>query len=192
MGCWYVSLLALLSICTNTPQIYRCSIVYGHRWWVTILPTLMWLAGLACTVIIIWYTATLQQDTVLSTTHSLQPWIYSFLAITFALNIITTGTPHSQVFIKVVSYIYRRAAGLIILKIWKTNKKSAPYVTHPSGKRFSRAPHTRLENVIRIILESGLLYTVNALATLVCAVAQSNAIYGVSDVVSAHPPSNTR
>lgn len=75
-------------------------------------------------------------------------------------------------------------AAIIIQKIWRTNKKSAPYITHASQSRSSRPPRTKLENVIRIILESGMLYTITVLITFICELAGSNAIYGVSDVVS--------
>lgn len=75
-----------------------------------------------------------------------------------------------------------RIAALIIWRIWNYNRRSAPYVTHTSVSQH-KAPRTRLENVIRIILESGMLYTLTVIATFICEIVGSNAIYPVSDVV---------
>ena len=48
-------------------------------------------------------------------------------------------------------------------------------------------PRTRLEQVIRIIIESGMLYTLFVILTFVTELAGSNAIYGVSDMVRPLP-----
>lgn len=44
-------------------------------------------------------------------------------------------------------------------------------------------PRTRLEQTIRIIIESGMLYTLFVIITFICELAGSNAIYGTSCTV---------
>ena len=78
----------------------------------------------------------------------------------------------------------RATAGLIVWRIWGVNKRSSPVVTRANGRvRGVPTPRTKLEQVIRIIIESGLIYTTLVVATFICELAKSNAIYGVSDVV---------
>ena len=75
--------------------------------------------------------------------------------------------------------------GLIVWRIWGVDRKSSPHVTHVNTQQGS-IPRTRLHQVIRIIIESGMLYTTLVIATFICELAGSNAIYGVSDVVRPH------
>ena len=56
-----------------------------------ILPMILWLASLACSVVIIKITATLRQDTTISQQSLLKPFLYSFFIITIVLNFIVTG-----------------------------------------------------------------------------------------------------
>ena len=73
-------------------------------------------------------------------------------------------------------------AGLIVWRIRKINHASAPHVTRKTGSDRG-LERTRLERVIRIIIESGMLYTLFVILTFACELAGSNAIYGVSDMV---------
>lgn len=72
-------------------QIYRCFVIYSRSWKIALLPILMWLADVACSVMIIFITATLRQDTVISQQHMLKPFLLSFFIVTIALNFLTTG-----------------------------------------------------------------------------------------------------
>ena len=63
------------------------------------------------------------------------------------------------------------------------NKKSSPHVTRVQNAQGTGMQRTRLQQIIRIIIESGLLYTTLVILTFICELASSNAIYGVSDVV---------
>lgn len=139
----------------------------------------MWLANVACSVMIIFITATLRQDTTISQQRLLKPFLYSFFIITIALNLLTTSKSshmsHPSEFLTIIS-------GMIVWKIWRVNKDSSPNVPHISTAQRG-LPRSRLEKVIRIIIESGMLYTLFVIMTFICELAGSNAIYGVSDVV---------
>ncbi|KAI0346626.1 hypothetical protein BDW22DRAFT_1323122 [Trametopsis cervina] len=153
----------VMALIGDAMLIYRCFIIYSHKWTVIMLPLIMWAADAAFSVVIIWISATLRQDAVISTQVLLKPFLYSFFCVTIILNLLTTG--------------------LIIFRIWGTNKHSAPYISHQPQTRPARRPRTRLESVMRIILESGMLYQASVIATFICALVGSNAIYGVSDVM---------
>ena len=72
-------------------QIYRCYVVFAHSWLVIIFPIILWLASLACSIMIIYITDTLRQDTTISQQSLLKPFLYSFFIITIVLNLIVTG-----------------------------------------------------------------------------------------------------
>ena len=74
-------------------QIYRCWVVFAHNWTIALVPVLMWLADVACSVMIIYITATLRADALISQQKLLKPFLYSFFSITIALNFLTTGEP---------------------------------------------------------------------------------------------------
>lgn len=72
-------------------QIYRCYVVFAHSWLIIIFPMILWLASLACSIMIIFITATLRQDTTISQQSLLKPFLYSFFIVTIVLNFIVTG-----------------------------------------------------------------------------------------------------
>ncbi|GJE85142.1 hypothetical protein PsYK624_012200 [Phanerochaete sordida] len=151
----------VMSLIGDAMLIYRCFVIFSHSWAIAFVPLLMWLADVACSVMIILITATLHTDTLISQQKLLKPFLYSFFAVTIALNFLTTG--------------------LIVWKIRKINRGTTSHV--PQKTTGSRRPRTRLEHVIRIIIESGMLYTVFVILTFACELAGSNAIYGVSDMM---------
>lgn len=164
-------------------KIYRCYVVFGHSWKIILLPILLWLADVAFSVMIIFITTTLQKDTTISQQSLLKPFLYSFFVVTIVLNLITTGAyPQLLWFTDRPLTCRGHLPGLIIWRIWGVNKKSLPHVKHARGQGVP-IERTRLQQVIRIIIESGLLYTTLVIATFICELASSNAIYGVSDVV---------
>ncbi|PSR75960.1 hypothetical protein PHLCEN_2v8765 [Hermanssonia centrifuga] len=152
----------MMSLIGDGMLIYRCFVIFSHKWLIIAFPLLMWLANVACSVMIIFITATLRQDTTISQQRLLKPFLYSFFIITIALNLLTTS--------------------MIVWKIWRVNKDSSPNVPHISTAQRG-LPRSRLEKVIRIIIESGMLYTLFVIMTFICELAGSNAIYGVSDVL---------
>ncbi|KIP05679.1 hypothetical protein PHLGIDRAFT_119583, partial [Phlebiopsis gigantea 11061_1 CR5-6] len=136
--------------------IYRCLVVFARRWAVVALPALLWLANAVCSAVIIYITSTLRTDALLSIAQ-LAPFLTAFLVLTLATNVLTTG--------------------LIVWRIWRIDRQTAALAARPARRR------SRLANVVRILVESGALYTALVLATFGTELAGSNAIYGVSDVM---------
>lgn len=72
------------------------------------------------------------------------------------------------------------APAVIVWRIRRINRGTAAHVTQ---RTTHRAPRTRLEHVVRIVVEAGMLYTLFVVLTFVTELAGSNAVYGVSDMV---------
>lgn len=62
---------------------------------------------------------------------------------------------------------------MIVWRIWRVRRKTADSAVHPN----------RLMHVIRIIIDSGSMYTLCVIIFFGTTLAESNAQYGVSDVV---------
>ena len=113
------------------------------------------------------------------------PFITSVLSLTLAMTTITTGTreSYSPLFPlesrKHARSPYTVCAGLIVYRILQINNGVASQdITRVGGNR-------KLTRVVRILVESGLLYTASVIVFFATFLASNNAQYGVSDVVSA-------
>lgn len=74
-------------------QIYRCLAVFFYNYWVIVVPVALWVGNAVCAVAIIYISATLRSDTLI-TADRLSSFIKSFLVITLATNLLTTGKRH--------------------------------------------------------------------------------------------------
>ncbi|GJF00792.1 hypothetical protein PsYK624_170930 [Phanerochaete sordida] len=146
--------------------IYRCYIIFSHarKWLVVAVPALLWVGNAGISGAIIYITATLRKDALLSVA-ALSPLLNAFLVITLVTNLLTTG-----LIVWKISAVDREAAR------WKLSSVAGDGSTPPHGR-------TRLAQVVRIIIESGALYTALVLVTFGTELAGSNAVYGVSDVM---------
>ncbi|KAI0702043.1 hypothetical protein C8T65DRAFT_579352, partial [Cerioporus squamosus] len=135
---------------------YRCYIIYERNWKIVVVPVLLWLAETACGWVIVYIEATLHTAATLNESR-LEPFITSLLSLTLAMTSMTTG--------------------LIVYRILKINAGVASQgITRVGGSR-------RLTRVIRILIESGLIYTISVVVFFCTFLASNNAQYGVSDVV---------
>ncbi|KAF8208494.1 hypothetical protein K438DRAFT_1812301 [Mycena galopus ATCC 62051] len=137
--------------------IFRCWVVHSRSWRVVALSILLWLGSTACAVMIVRVEATLHSNTLI-TSSSLDPLVLSFWVITIVQNILTTG--------------------LLIRHIWRVDQKTSFFAYRSD----SQNGQTRLGQAIRIVVESGLIYTAIAILTFITQVINSNSTYGVSDV----------
>lgn len=64
--------------------------MFSYNWLVVAFPVLLWLANAVCSAIIIYITATLRTDALLSV-DKLAPFLTAFLVVTLATNLLTTG-----------------------------------------------------------------------------------------------------
>ncbi|KAJ7599769.1 hypothetical protein C8J56DRAFT_846445 [Mycena floridula] len=128
--------------------IYRCWIVYYRQYYVIVLPILLWLADTACAAVLIWMQDTINAKSLVNVAK-IQPLLKAFTALTIPVNVIATS--------------------MIVYRIWS--------VDHANAKFRTSTRASALRNVIRIIMESGLIYTASAIGTFGCYLAGSNAFY---------------
>ncbi|KAI0085804.1 hypothetical protein BDY19DRAFT_895916 [Irpex rosettiformis] len=147
--------LQMMALIGDGMLIYRCFVVFFYDWRVVAFPILLWFANAACGITIIYISATLRTDTLI-TANQLSSFIMSFLVITLVTNLLTTG--------------------LIVWRIWTVSREA-----NRAGA--ARATGIRLEDITRIFVESAFLYTSFVLATFVTEVTGSNAVYCAADIM---------
>ncbi|KAF9531399.1 hypothetical protein CPB83DRAFT_809063 [Crepidotus variabilis] len=135
--------------------IYRCWIVWNRAFLPIVTSLFLWLAAAAMATWVIVIQVTFKSHLLISG-KQLMPAITTFWALTIALNMLTTG--------------------LLVYSIWRVelgNKRvrSTNSIDRPSS----------LGQVIRYLIESGLLYTFTSLMTFMTVVTNSNGSYPISD-----------
>ncbi|KAJ3878312.1 hypothetical protein F5051DRAFT_232493 [Lentinula edodes] len=149
--------------------VYRCWVVYNKRWLVIAFPLLLWLGYLGLAIFVIYLEASADNPHVLLTgpgLSDLTPSITSGWTMSLVNNILATG--------------------LIVYRIWRVDQENSAYAVQSVSSRsrafFGRSSRrTRLQNVTRIIIESGFLYTTIALITFITFLTGSNSFYATSD-----------
>ncbi|KAJ3816852.1 hypothetical protein F5880DRAFT_1493820 [Lentinula raphanica] len=144
----------------NILKVYRCWVICNHRITVVVLPILLWLGGFSTAIFIIYLEASAKNPKILLTGGSskLTPSITANWSISLANNIITTG--------------------VIVYKIWSVDRSN----TLNGMWQGQISLRTELQNVIRIIIESGMMYTAIALITFITFLVGSSSFYPTSDV----------
>ncbi|KAH9915079.1 uncharacterized protein B0H18DRAFT_1042789 [Fomitopsis serialis] len=149
----------LCALISDAALIYRCWVVYSvstQRWSVVALPILIWLGVAACAVMDVFYLCTLHLYTSIPLATQMRPWLYAYFSLTLALNVVTTG--------------------MIVYPLWKTRKLTSEYFKLRSRKR------DRLKGMIRIFIESALLYTLSVAVSVIMEMVQSNGYYPSTDI----------
>ncbi|RPD56565.1 hypothetical protein L226DRAFT_251866 [Lentinus tigrinus ALCF2SS1-7] len=137
-------------------MVYRCYVVYDRNWKVVLLPVLLWLTETVCGCVGVSIEATLHTSATLNEAR-LVPYITTILSLTLAMTTMTTG--------------------LIVYRIMQVNNSVASHdITRVGG-------NLRLTRVVRILVESGLMYTTSVVVFFGTFLASNNAQYGVSEVV---------
>ncbi|KAF9492859.1 hypothetical protein BDN71DRAFT_1396016 [Pleurotus eryngii] len=141
--------------------LYRCFVVYDRNWWVVAFPILLWLGTTACGVMTSYSEAAVGVGTLDQSV--IKPFITSMLVLTLATNMLTTG--------------------LIVLRIWKVDTRVSQF--RPSASSHASPPPapSPLARVMRVLIESGLIYTTTILILFGTYLAGSNAILALSNAV---------
>ncbi|TFK34335.1 hypothetical protein BDQ12DRAFT_613696 [Crucibulum laeve] len=138
--------------------IYRCWVVY-NRSWLSVSPSIiLWLGCLACGIRVIFLAGTLHVPALVNSEKT-YPYHSAFWGISVAVNIVTTS--------------------LLVWRLWTIDREASQYRTSQSVRHESLLRH-----VMRIILESGMIYTASAIATFITVVAKSTASYPITALVS--------
>lgn len=112
----------------------------------------------------------------------IKPFITSMLVLTLATNMLTTGTQRFSRFPSPHTNPPPSPLGLIVLRIWKVDTRVSQF--RPTASHASpRAPPSPLARVMRVLIESGLIYTATILVLFGTYLAGSNAILALSNAV---------
>lgn len=171
---------------------YRCWVVYNKRWLVIAFPLLLWLGYLGLAIFVIYLEASADNPHVLLTgpgLSDLTPSITSGWTMSLVNNILATGTSSNSLDKHIFAWHSTCHPGLIVYRIWRVDQENSAYAVQSVSSRsrafFGRSSRrTRLQNVTRIIIESGFLYTTIALITFITFLTGSNSFYATSDAVS--------
>ncbi|KAF9449210.1 hypothetical protein P691DRAFT_799526 [Macrolepiota fuliginosa MF-IS2] len=135
--------------------LYRCWIIWSRKWWIVLAPAIFWLAGTTCGILTIYTEATLRNSDGLLNASKLIPFITSMLSLTLVTNLLTTS--------------------LMVYRIQTIRKR----LKHKSNS----TTYTPLTNVMRLLIESGLLYTSSIVILFILYMSSNNGQYGVSDAI---------
>ncbi|KAF8058201.1 hypothetical protein FPV67DRAFT_1676458 [Lyophyllum atratum] len=134
--------------------VYRCWIVYACSFRVVAFSIILWVIGTTCSILLVYFETTLRWGA--ASASKLYPFGVAFWASTVALNVITTT--------------------LLVWPIWKAARHHHEFAYHSTT---SYRPNA-MKHVMRVIIDSGLLYTVAAFMTFITYTSKDNSLYVVS------------
>ncbi|EPQ54379.1 hypothetical protein GLOTRDRAFT_130568 [Gloeophyllum trabeum ATCC 11539] len=141
------------TILADALLIYRAHIVWDKSWRIVVLPLLLWFATTAIGCTTLWMVASTQHVVPSEAQRRLEHWMDGFLSITFTVNILCTS--------------------LIVHKIWRVNTQVASSALHPA----------RLTHIVRVVIDSGLIYTACIIALFGSTLANSATQFLFSSVL---------
>ncbi|KAH8105363.1 hypothetical protein BXZ70DRAFT_520696 [Cristinia sonorae] len=139
--------------------IYRCYVVYGRRWLIAVALSILWIACMICEAFTCYIEFTLHSNAFLNASE-LSPFITSVLTLTLTLNFVATS--------------------MIVYKIYTIQRQTAHHFVSSAGQGRNGGA---LRRAMRIVIESGAMYSVAVFVFFVVYLAGNNAQYGVSDCV---------
>ncbi|KAF7335787.1 Carboxylic ester hydrolase [Mycena venus] len=143
------------SLVGDSILIYRCWFLWNKNWVVIALPLLVWLANIACAIRLLDLLGQASQGLVISST--VQPWGQAFWSMTICINVMATS--------------------LIVGRIWMVEKDNRKFGIDTLSQN---RPRTVLSHAMQNIIESGMIYTVLSIFTLVTYTLQSTLHYPAS------------
>jgi len=129
----------LNALVADAALLYRCFVVYDHRWVVILFPFLLWIGNFAACTWLVFTTA--KHDTSKLQNSRFTGPMTSFLALSTVTVSITTG--------------------LIAYRIWQATNRTSPFsITTSHGRSLTRTA--------RIVIESGVIVAFTGILLLVC------------------------
>ncbi|CAA7261966.1 unnamed protein product [Cyclocybe aegerita] len=140
--------------------VYRCWVVYSKSWKIIVFPILLWLLGISSCIWSLYVQTQLNSGSRM-TSDLLYPLWMVFWIFTVSLNVYATVS--------------------IVVRIWQIGRMSPSAREDPSTPRaimsLQKQTRSRLQAAIKIIVESGLIYTATSVTALASHVSKSHSIY---------------
>ncbi|KXN91539.1 hypothetical protein AN958_00561 [Leucoagaricus sp. SymC.cos] len=136
--------------------------------------------GAVCGVLTVYTEATLSNNKALLNAHKIIPFITSMLSFTLITNLLTTCEffPFATSLLTKDSTRSFPSDGPIALMVYRIQKIRQRLKHKPNSTTY-----TPLTNVMRLLIESGLLYTSSIVILFILYIISNNGQYGVSDAV---------
>ncbi|KXN89033.1 hypothetical protein AN958_06384 [Leucoagaricus sp. SymC.cos] len=147
------AMLCIMTWLGDALVIYRCWVVWNYNYWVIILPLILLTLEFAINTMLLVW----YTHSGLASGVDILAWMATIYPLVFAQNIITTG--------------------LIAFKIWTQHRTSAANGVVDASSRLS------LMHILRIIIESAGIYTIQLLVLLILYPMQHNAQFIVQSAV---------
>ncbi|EMD35672.1 hypothetical protein CERSUDRAFT_96783 [Gelatoporia subvermispora B] len=160
------------SILGDCMLIYRCWIVYDRRWKVIAPSFILSVAGIVLGITFVVLSGVLQSPLGVNN-PALVPFVGAALALTVTVNLITTCSSSNSLCALPELTTESGTTALIVFRILQVDRGVRIFVTR----------NDKLVHFARIIIESGLLYTLSAVITLCTGATTSNADYITSDAM---------
>jgi hypothetical protein len=158
--------------------IYRCFVVYGRSWLVIAFPCLLWLGTATCGFALPIVEATFGGNGIL-TAKKLNVWTDAGTVLTLCTNLFTTCGFICVALRLLVLRPYLRS-GLIAARLYLVSRRTASMVYRTTDIS-SEQP---VRYAMRIIIESGVIYTVSTIVQAAVSYSRSLSVYPVSNSVS--------
>ncbi|KAJ7592017.1 hypothetical protein C8J56DRAFT_1162532 [Mycena floridula] len=151
--------IAISASTSDVVLIYRCYIVYNRNWKIIVPSSLMLIAYMFIGFAIPIIQSRVVGAAAISEAQQVVKFIHASLAISVAQNVLTTV--------------------LLVWQIWSVDKRTSGSVY--ATQNGIPTQRSTLRNIIRIIIESGIMITFAMAASLITALVNSNADYITSD-----------
>ncbi|EKM77396.1 hypothetical protein AGABI1DRAFT_93465 [Agaricus bisporus var. burnettii JB137-S8] len=139
-----------------------CWIVYERRWLVIAPSLILYFCAIAMMIKVVEIES--NPRVVESITNAIHPWFATMFGVSVVQNISTTG--------------------LLVWRIWRIENEVDKYINDPSGSVFNACRPRRLQKVMRVIAESGMIYTTTVFVAFLASVSGSNATCVVATMAS--------
>ncbi|KDQ28144.1 hypothetical protein PLEOSDRAFT_157989 [Pleurotus ostreatus PC15] len=149
------ALNAIMTWVADCLIIYRCFIVWNHNYYIIIVPSLLLIMSIIANGIALKEFTDVPLGTIFGAT--LVHWMNTIYALAFVQNVMTTG--------------------LIAWRIWRQEKESVNVGIHSADSRSSLLP------IVRIIIESAMIYVVELLVLIILYALKHNAQFVVQEAV---------
>jgi hypothetical protein len=161
--------------------IYRCFIVYGRSWLVIAFPSLLWLGTTTCGLTLFVIEVTFSGNAAL-TAKKLNIWTDTGTVLTLCTNLFTT-CGFRYIASNLVLLTPCLHLGMIVVRLYLVSRRSASIAFQTAG--ISSGQPVRY--AMRIVIESGVIYTVSNVVLAAVSYSRSLSVYPVSSSVSLSP-----
>ncbi|KAF9029394.1 hypothetical protein BDP27DRAFT_1349693 [Rhodocollybia butyracea] len=176
--------IALGKLISDAILVYRCWIVSNRSTTLITFPALLWFGDVAMVIFSIFSEASQRNNPKVLLTEVAE--LQVAFTVAWGMSLVNNVLVIFNRYYSLLTAYWLHPKGFIVYRIWHVDnslyaiRTEASPGAHPNLFRRSAHRKTRLQRVIRIIIESGLLYTTSAFITFITFLVRSNSFYTLS------------